>query len=79
MFCRSQFSACPRSIIKESEVPLNKSFSLRTIATAQSTGSGQGFFKCACRSKCESRKCACKKNNVLCNSRCHSALPCLNK
>ena len=33
---------------------------------------GQGFLKCNCSGKCErSCSCACKKSNVLCNSKCH--------
>ena len=35
--------------------------------------------KCSCNSKCSSNRCKCKKNGVLCNSRCHSSGSCDNK
>ncbi|XP_050499952.1 KRAB-A domain-containing protein 2-like [Diabrotica virgifera virgifera] len=79
LYARSQFNTCPVNIIKEDEIPMEKTLTLRTVATTQSTGSGQGFFKCSCNKKCQTKKCYCIKNNVLCNSKCHKALSCCNK
>ena len=79
LYARSQFSYCSQNIIKESEVPVDKEVALRTVATYQSSGSGQGFFKCTCHTKCQTLKYRCKKNNVLCNSKCHNSLSCCNK
>ena len=42
-------------------------------------GSGQGMFKCFCKGQCNNNKCKCKKNNLLCNSRCHQSTTCANK
>uniref|UniRef100_A0A6P7GY04 Uncharacterized protein LOC114347864 n=1 Tax=Diabrotica virgifera virgifera TaxID=50390 RepID=A0A6P7GY04_DIAVI len=78
-YARSQFSPCPKNMINENEVPMDKEVALRTVATAQSSGSGQGFFRCSCKTKCMSKKCFCKKKNVKCNSKCHSSMPCSNK
>ena len=35
--------------------------------------------RCNCKSGCESGHCKCKKENVLCNSKCHNSLSCKNK
>lgn len=45
----------------------------------QSTGTGQGFLKCICKTKCQNKKCICLKNNVLCTSKCHFSTTCCNK
>jgi hypothetical protein len=39
------------------------------------------FHLCSCNGpkRCRSKRCACFKNNVLCNSRCHNSVNCLNK
>ncbi|CAH1375908.1 unnamed protein product, partial [Tenebrio molitor] len=78
-FFRSQFSKCPMNIIQENEVSMDKRITVKTVATLQSLGSGQEFFKCSCNIKCKSKKCMCKKKDVLCNSKCHKSLPCCNK
>lgn len=53
--------------------------SVRQAATLLSNNGGQGYRKCNCKSRCDSNRCFCKKNKVLCNSRCHSSLSCSNK
>jgi hypothetical protein len=78
LYARSQFSTCHQNLVQMDEVPSTQA-SLRTVASAQSTGTGQGFFKCCCKTKCQSNRCACKKKQVLCNSKCHASLPCTNK
>lgn len=78
LLVRSQFDVCKENIINISEVG-SKEVGIRTLATSQSLGSGQGFKKCACKNKCQSKKCNCVKNNVLCNSKCHNSLSCCNK
>nr|XP_022900464.1 uncharacterized protein LOC111413662 [Onthophagus taurus] len=78
-YSRSEFSICPDNILKIEEITKDKEVSLRSVATSQSIGHGQGFNKCYCKTKCHSNKCACRKNNVLCNSKCHNSLSCTNK
>jgi hypothetical protein len=45
--------------------------SIREGAAFDSPLGGQGFFKCSCHGACDSNRCACKKADVLCGSRCH--------
>lgn len=78
LYARSQFTVCDENLISIDEVP-DVEFSLRSVATMQSNGTGQGVKKCTCKSKCQTRKCACFKNGRLCTSRCHNSLPCCNK
>ncbi|XP_071052387.1 uncharacterized protein [Onthophagus taurus] len=78
LYARSQFSVCDEKLVTTEEVP-SKEMSLRTVAIAQSIGTGQGFKKCACTKKCETKKCLCKRSNLLCNSKCHGSNPCTNK
>lgn len=79
LYTRSEFSVCDEKLIFLEEIPSDKEVSLRTVATAQSTGTGQGFAKCNSTRKCETNKCACRKKNLLCNSKCHKSSPCTNK
>lgn len=58
-YSRSEFSTCPANILKIKEVSKDREIPLRSVATAQSTGHGQGFKKCNCKGKCQSKKCAC--------------------
>ena len=78
LYSRSQFSVCEQKLIKIEEVP-DVEISLRSVGTAQSLGTGQGFKKCSCKTKCVNKKCFCFRNNVLCNSKCHFSNPCCNK
>ncbi|KAF2879050.1 hypothetical protein ILUMI_27144 [Ignelater luminosus] len=78
-YSRSEFSVCPANILTIDEVFKENELSLRSVARAQSTGHGQGFKKCSCKTKCDSKRCACRKNHVLCNSKCHNSLTCTNK
>ncbi|KAF0703723.1 SCAN domain-containing protein 3-like, partial [Aphis craccivora] len=45
LYSRSQITICQKNLIAIEEVPRENTFALRTIATQQSTGPGQGFFK----------------------------------
>lgn len=78
-YVRSQFSVCNERLVNIEDVPLNKTIPLRTIATVQSLGKGQGFRKCYCQQKCITKRCICIRNNVKCNSKCHNSTTCKNK
>ena len=78
LFARSQFTVCEEELLTKDELPSNKA-SLRTIATTQSVGDGQGMQKCYCKNKCDTNRCSCKRKNKLCTSRCHQSLSCCNK
>ncbi|XP_071053668.1 KRAB-A domain-containing protein 2-like [Onthophagus taurus] len=45
-YSRSEFSICPANILEIEEITKDKEVSLRSVATSQSTGHGQGFKKC---------------------------------
>nr|CAI5832451.1 unnamed protein product [Callosobruchus analis] len=49
-YSRSEFSACPANILKMEEIIQDREISLRSVATAQSAGHGQGLKKCSCKS-----------------------------
>ena len=76
-FSRNQIEKCPSKIITENDVP-EKTLSVRSAVAENSVANGQGFISCNCKKGCSAR-CKCKKNNLLCNSRCHSSLTCKNK
>lgn len=78
LYARSQFTVCKKRLMSVEDVP-DQETGLRTAAAAQSCGSGQGFVKCNCKTKCQTKKCACVKNKRQCNSKCHSSLPCCDK
>ncbi|XP_071051121.1 KRAB-A domain-containing protein 2-like [Onthophagus taurus] len=78
LYSRSQFNVSPKDMLEIKDVPCTD-ISLRSIANLQSSGTGQGFKKCLCKKGCSSSKCLCFKNKMLCNSKCHSSLPCKNK
>ncbi|KAI4455684.1 hypothetical protein MML48_9g00014052 [Holotrichia oblita] len=80
LYSRSEFSVCEQKLIRIEEVP-DVEISLRSVATAQSLGTGQGFKKCSCKTQCVTVDTLgfCFRNNVLCNSKCHFSNPCCNK
>lgn len=56
--------------------------SLREAVSYQSMFGGQGFQKCICKpaqKQCCTNRCACFKKKMLCGSKCHSSLSCVNK
>ncbi|GFV35252.1 KRAB-A domain-containing protein 2 [Trichonephila clavipes] len=63
LYSRSQFRICERELISIEEVP-NIDTTFRSVATAQSCGARLGFKKCSGTKMCNSKKCACFKNNV---------------
>lgn len=53
------------------EVPMENSLALWSIATQQSIGIEQDFFKCTCKTNFETKNvCVKKKKNVVCSSKC---------
>ncbi len=43
----------------------------RQAARNESMTGGQGVFKCNCKGKCDTERCACKKAKQICTSACH--------
>lgn len=77
-YSRNQFTVCKQQFLSSAEVP-DVELSLREIVTAQSLTGGQGFKRCLCKGKCDSKRCSCKAQDLLCNSKCHASGPCKNK
>lgn len=77
----------PRQELQVSATNYNEEISespitLRHAVTRQSMFGGQGFQKCSCKpakNQCYSNRCACFKNKLLCTSKCHHSLSCINK
>ncbi|XP_072400942.1 uncharacterized protein [Diabrotica undecimpunctata] len=78
LFARNQIAPCKAMFMSNTDVP-NTELALRTIVKKQSRFGGQGFIKCNCKKKCVDGKCHCRKNGLICNSKCHYSLDCLNK
>jgi len=79
LYARSQFTVCQQNFVALEEVNHEKELGLRSIATQEATGSGQGFIKCSCSTRCQNNRCKCLKNKIHCNSKCHPNLQCYNK
>lgn len=78
LYVRSQFQLCHETFLNLEDIPLEDT-SLRSVASAQAQGNGQGFIRCSCSQKCNTRRCLCLKNGILCNSKCHNSSTCCNK
>lgn len=63
--------------LTEKNVP-NNVLSIREIVRVLSVGTGQGYKRCLCKSKCENNRCTCYKNKMKCNSACHGGRSCNN-
>ncbi|KAF0758412.1 KRAB-A domain-containing protein 2-like, partial [Aphis craccivora] len=61
------FTVCSEKSLAVEAVP-NESVTLRSAETAQSLGTG------TCTKKCDTKRCACRKNEVLYNSKCRNSL-----
>ncbi|KAE9536197.1 hypothetical protein AGLY_007420 [Aphis glycines] len=71
-YSRNQFTICKEKFVSVDEVP-DIQLSLREAARLFSNLGGQGYDRCTCVQKCETRRCKCKAAGILCNSKCHSA------
>ena len=69
---RNAFECLKYKGINVEDVPAVE-YSVREIVKLLSVGNGQGFKKCSCKGRCNNSKCSCYKNNLKCNSACHSA------
>ena len=69
-FARNCFEKLDSKVLNV-KIKLDKALSVREAASEIDIGGGQGMLKCNCKGECANRVCTCKKNNLLCNSRCH--------
>lgn len=74
---RNSLAATKYCSLTTADVQPNE-YSLRELVRLGSFGTGQGYRRCTCRTNCTSKKCTCKKNDMLCNSACHPGHSCQN-
>ena len=66
---RNQFEPIREKLLKEEDVNLDKTISLREASRGQSaTGSLGAVIKCFCGSACSTKRCNCFKAKLKCNS-----------
>jgi len=70
MYAKSEFDICKQTFMQINQVCKASEISLLTAATFVAGGSTQGFVCCHYRKKCQIILCNCKKNELLCNSKC---------
>lgn len=78
LYSKNQFTVCTENFLSINEVPPIE-ISVRSANKQTSLVGGQGFKRCHCKMSCITNKCCCKKNNLKCNSKCHSSMSCKNK
>ena len=78
LYSRNQIMPTTTCFLGINDVP-QSNVALRTVNNETSLQGGQGFVKCSCTTKCKTNRCACRKKGLLCNSRCHNSLSCVNK
>ena len=78
---KNQYSVCKRRLLTLQDVKEDPSLSIREIVAKSNVTGGQGFNRCNCSSatQCKTKRCKCRKNNLLCGSHCHNSLTCSNK
>ena len=77
-FARNAFQL-GSSNIDYPEADMTAKCSVREAVTKLSLGTGQGVVRCDCTQTCQ-RKCKCKKEGLVCKSRCHQkSKACTNK
>ncbi|KAF0755233.1 KRAB-A domain-containing protein 2-like [Aphis craccivora] len=59
------------------EIP-DTMLTLREIAKRHFQFGVQGYQKCFCKTLCKTNRCAYRKNNILCSSKCHEKTACNN-
>ena len=60
LFSREQIAACTTTFLNLNDVHAT-SVTVREVNVKSSVTGGQGFFQCACLTKCLSNRCACRK------------------
>jgi hypothetical protein len=78
-YCRSIFTVTTYQGLTKENVNQQDTVSVRVPDKSQSIGDGQEFLKCSCKICCKTKSCKCQKASILCNSRCHNSLACINK
>ena len=79
-FSKADFNIIKQNFLDIRDVNQGKTISLRQAAIMNSVVGGQGMKKCNCKTKCDTKRCTCKKNGYHCNSKCKClSSGCINK
>nr|CAI5842632.1 unnamed protein product [Callosobruchus analis] len=78
LYARNQFTLCNEAFINVNAVPEHE-ITVRECARKESHLGYQGFQHCNYTGDCGSKRCKCKKSQLLCNSKCHRSLTFKNK
>ena len=57
LYTRNQFVICEEKFLSEADVP-NIEISLQTCARYTSITGGQGYTRCICKERCNTKKCS---------------------
>jgi hypothetical protein len=83
LYTRNQFELSDNNFLAKDTVQLETEITLRQAVSDASICDGQGFIKCGCsasgKSICNTERCLCRKNGLMCNNRCHPNITCMNK
>ena len=77
-FSLGQVEKCAQKLLQSDSIP-DRVLSLRAAVTEESVATGQGFIQCNCKTGCHAGRCKCRRQQLLCNSRCHKSMTCSNK
>ena len=72
------YNICQESYINVQDVP-NGSVSLRECFGKDAISGSQGLKRCGYTTGYTTLKCKCRREENLCNSKCHNSLSCTNK
>ncbi|XP_071136484.1 uncharacterized protein [Mytilus edulis] len=83
LYTRNQFELSDSNFIAIHCVYYDNEISFRKAVSKVSLCDGQGYTKCGCsasgKTRCNTKRCLCKKSGQMCNSRCHPNITCSNK
>ena len=83
LYTRNQFELSDSNFIAIQSVNYDNEISFRKAVSKVSLCNGQGYIKCGCsasgKTRCNTKRCLCKKSGQMCNSRCHPNLTWSNK
>ena len=73
-FSLGQVEKCAQNLLKQENIP-DRVLRLRSAVAEESVATGQSFIQCNCKIGCHGGRCKCRKQEILCNSRCHTGDP----
>ncbi|XP_060879629.1 uncharacterized protein LOC132951719 [Metopolophium dirhodum] len=81
-YTRQEIAACEENLLEMDNVIKladGRQLTLREAASNSSVAGPQGYQRCHCKTGCNNKRCACRRAEILCNSKCHGSTACKNK